>query len=187
MAAMPNSDKELEMEYRTIENAPRFEINELGQIRNKETLRFRKPIVEKALNKKCYPYVSLQYKSGKGSKTYKAYIHREIAKAFLPNPDNKPCINHLDNDVWNFSLSNLEWCTQKENMRYASDVTKSYDSQKKCYILKDPYGNLHEVFGIRNFCKENNIDWGNFKHMDRGTNRCRSVKGWTIVKRGHTD
>lgn len=46
-------------------------------------------------------------------------VHRLIAKSFIPNPDNKPCINHKDGNRKNNALDNLEWCTQLENVRHA--------------------------------------------------------------------
>jgi len=49
-------------------------------------------------------------------------IHRMVAQTFLPNPDNKPVVNHKDTDVLNNSVSNLEWVTYKENMNTAKTL-----------------------------------------------------------------
>ena len=56
-------------------------------------------------------------------------IHRLVAKAFIPNPDNLPQINHIDGDKNNNKVSNLEWCNNSYNQAHAwknnlKDVTK---------------------------------------------------------------
>jgi hypothetical protein len=48
-------------------------------------------------------------------------VHREVAIAFIPNPDNKPFINHKDLNKLNANITNLEWCTHKENAEHASN------------------------------------------------------------------
>lgn len=63
------------------------------------------------LSKKGYPRVRI------GTKTY--FIHRLVAKYFIPNPDNKPQVNHIDGIKTNNHVSNLEWVTNYENRKHA--------------------------------------------------------------------
>lgn len=49
-------------------------------------------------------------------------LHRALAQTFIPNPENKPEVNHIDGVKTNNDLGNLEWCTHKENARHAYDL-----------------------------------------------------------------
>lgn len=47
-------------------------------------------------------------------------VHRLVAMAWIPNPDNKPCVGHIDNNTRNNKVSNLYWCTHQENIAKAA-------------------------------------------------------------------
>ena len=104
-----------------------YEASNKGRIRSKEgkatyTERHGKRIWKSRILKEKSksdraPRVSL-WKDGK-SKSF--LVHRLVAKSFLSNPENKPCINHIDGNPQNNYLENLEWCTYEENQNHAFD------------------------------------------------------------------
>lgn len=74
-----------------------------------------------------YPYVGLS----KDNETKSHFIHRLIAEAFIPNPDNLPCVNHIDQNRKNSVLSNLEWCTYAYNNSYGDANEKRRQTRRK--------------------------------------------------------
>ena len=71
--------------------------------------------LKKRLNLEGYYKVTLM----KNRKPFEKKVHRLIAECFIPNPNNKPCINHKDGNKQNNQISNLEWVTYKENTAHA--------------------------------------------------------------------
>lgn len=92
-----------------------YTINSNGTIYSNKVKDYLKPNPHKDIGYYC---VSL-WKNNKGT-TY--YVHRLIAHHFIPNPDNKPEVNHIDGDRNNNNVSNLEWVTSSENSQHAVDT-----------------------------------------------------------------
>ena len=77
----------------------------------------------------------LRVKIRKNGHIYSKKLHRLMAEAFIPNPDNLPYINHKDGNKLNCNLDNLEWCTASYNRQHAVDnglVVWSNESRDKC-------------------------------------------------------
>jgi hypothetical protein len=67
------------------------------------------------MDKDKYPYVDLW---NNGERKHKR-VHILVAKAFILNPENKPQVNHMDGNKFNFRSDNLEWMTEEENIEHA--------------------------------------------------------------------
>ena len=90
----------------------RYEVSSTGKVRNIDTGR----ILKQHTNNSGYLSLGLRFEKRK-QKSY--LVHRLIATAFIPNPKNKPQINHKDCNKQNNSLDNLEWVTKDENNIHA--------------------------------------------------------------------
>jgi hypothetical protein len=70
--------------------------------------------------------------------------HRIIAETFIPNPDNKRCVNHIDSNRRNNKVENLEWVTHKENSEHASKKGR-FPRGEKSYLSKLNAINIEEI------------------------------------------
>lgn len=113
-------------EWKKISENPIYSVSNLGRIRNDVTNRILKP---GKVGRKGNQYFAIKLPGVCAAK-----VHRYVAKAFIPNPDNKPEVNHIDGNHFNNNASNLEWVTGSENCYHAYRVLgrqKYYGSDSK--------------------------------------------------------
>ena len=79
-------------------------------------------------------------------------LHRVVAELFIPNPDNKPVVNHKDpTNRWNCSVDNLEWVTQAENIKHAREHDRGNwirEKEKPFYDAQRPGKRVHHRVGV---------------------------------------
>ena len=99
-----------------------YQVSNLGRIRSLK----RYKILKQYTNSFGYKSVNLT-KFGI-SKSFA--IHRLVAKAFIPNPNKYPCVNHKDENPSNNCVSNLEWCTYQYNNTYGTSIERKIKTYK---------------------------------------------------------
>jgi len=104
-----------------------YEISTLGRVRSNK--RGRSALRKVFDHPTGYRTINL-VKRGEGDKIHFEYVHRLMAKAFIPNPNNYPDINHIDGIKHNNVISNIEWCTEKQNTQHAINVIGKHGSIK---------------------------------------------------------
>lgn len=154
-----------------------FSVSSIGQIKNNKTNRILKPTI----NPTGYYFVVVRpYGRNGGCKAFR--VHREVAKAFIRNEENKPTVNHIDGNKLNNSVENLEWATQKEQAAHAhannlANPPKGDNcrlsrltSDQVTYILDNPH--------IKN------IEFAKLYNIDRSAiSKVRSGKNWKHFKK----
>lgn len=113
-----------------------YEVSSYGRVKSLEIsyirrngIRDHKPeIILTPKNNGTGYFIVCLYKN----KTHKYYlIHRLVAIAFLPNPNNLPCVNHKDEDKTNNNVNNLEWCSHRYNSNYNGVLKKRSQRMKE--------------------------------------------------------
>ena len=129
-----------------------YQVSNLGRVYN---CRYNRLLSTPTNRKKKYVDVALN-KNGV-AKSYK--VHRLVAEAFIPNPNNLPFVNHKDENPSNNCVDNLEWCTNEYNLNYGnahkkqalsrsiltpSQILKCYELMNKGYSMSD----IGKIYGV---------------------------------------
>ena len=140
---MNGKEKEI---FREIDGFPDYEISNLGRVCS---FKGRYPkILKPRKNRWGYLYVILYT----GRKRATKRVHRLVAEAFVSNPENKPQVNHIDEDKENNMAENLEWVTCGENINHGTGIRRRAEAQGKAVVqytsdevFMDLYSSLAEA------------------------------------------
>ena len=126
------------MKWVKIKQCPNYSINECGLVRNDTTGKVKSPFENK---KNGYLTIDLW----SNNESHKFTIHRLLAEAFIPNPENKPTVDHKDGNRQNNSLDNLRWATYSEqNSRFGTLGVRSQKIKVTHYLEeRNPRGGGH--------------------------------------------
>ena len=125
-----------------------YEVSNLGQVRSLDKeqpvfgdkgVKIRQGIIKRHnIGRTGYHYVML-VKDGI-AKNHR--VHRLVANAFVPNPDNLPEVNHKDENKANNRADNLEWCTSKYNANYGTRNERKAEGKRRPVLQLDKDGNV---------------------------------------------
>ena len=139
-----------------------YEVSNTGKVRRKDHItvykngaraRFSQTILKPSVFKKGYLMVYLSVKSKKKTKS----VHRIVAEAFIPNPENKETVNHIDCDKTNNHVSNLEWLSNEENIQHSVENGRyEYRDERKMLGRRKQKGNYTSQYYGVSYDKVNN-------------------------------
>lgn len=141
-----------------------FKVSNLGNVYSKRTSKVLKQHVRKDRRVTIATRIG-----GRNGRSIAFRVHRLVAEAFIPNPENKLTVNHIDGNPSNNILLNLEWATHSENTRHAIETGlikftrgKSHPLSKATdqliSFIKNNYIPFNKEFGARAISRKLNIN-----------------------------
>lgn len=150
----------LDETFKQVQGFENYLVSNYGRILNLDTGRILKP-----RSIMGYQGVTL-YKNGKEKQVF---VHRLVAQEFIPNPENKPQVNHIDENKQNNHLSNLEWATAKQNANHGTrNARLGKATSKKVLVLDIEYQEVGVFESIKQACEILNINNGNASKVANG-------------------
>ena len=142
-----------------------FEVSNLGRIKS---LNYRNTgkteLMEPSANTDGYFKVNLR----KNGENKTCYVHRLVAQTFIPNPDNLPEVNHIDEDKTNNRVDNLEWKWHKDNINHGTHNERSAKARSKPVLQFSLTGDLIREWESTMECGRNGFNQGAVAACCRG-------------------
>lgn len=113
-------------------------------------------------------------------------IHRLVAEVFIPNPDNKPQVNHKDEDKTNNCVENLEWMTHRENCNYGTRNERAGKAHNKPVAQYTRDGEFVKIWPSQSKAGHN-LDLSNIDKVLRGKHKTCGGFVWKYTKLKRTD
>ena len=114
--------------WKTIEENPNYMVSNLGRVKSLKRIDSNKHPIKERVLKSCKVdggYLAVVLCENGKRKTF--LVHRLVAQAFIPNPNNLPQVNHKDEDKTNNTVENLEYCDQFYNNIYGTRIQRTVD------------------------------------------------------------
>lgn len=159
-------------EWREIEGYPDYQVSDDGQVKHGDYVMIGNRI------RSGHKQVKLR----RNGKTICHYVHRLVAKAFIPNPDNLPIVRHLNDNPIDNNVDNLAWGTQKDNMndsirngsfKYAKN-NKLHEARDKAYEKTSKHavfekdGEIFEFSSLSEGCRKLKLNISHAAAVARG-------------------
>lgn len=126
-----------------------YEISNFGMVKSYKYDKINGKIMKPYRTTKGYLQIDLQLDGRKRQNRVHLAVHRLVAQAFIPNPDNLPEVNHKDEDKTNNHVDNLEWCTTEYNCNYGNHGENIAKKTRMSIYSIDENGNVEYFDGVR--------------------------------------